>query len=113
MSKHIGKGKEEGKRGQGKGKKDDDDEEEGPDISLYAGGRDVRRSENKQPTGGYYRIKEGVCGILINKNSEGGIDVTTDPLTTYDPGDTGWAYIPVMEGIEIYGHAAFYLCYPR
>jgi hypothetical protein len=114
MSKHIGRGKEEEKKGKGKGKRkeDNDDEEEGVDISLYAGGRNVRRSECPQPTNGYYRIKEGVCGIWIDKNSEGGIDITTDPPTTYDPGDTGWAYIPVTEGTEIYGRAVFYLCYP-
>jgi len=109
MPKHI-RSKKEGKKG--KGKEDREEEEDVVEEDVVVDGSNVQRSEDPQPTNGYYRIKEGVCGIWIDKNSGAGIHITTDPPTNYVPGDTGWAFIPVTEGIEIFGHAVFYLCYP-
>jgi len=99
MPQHTKKGREGG------GKKEEK-------KSVDAGGSNYQRSKDPVSTGGYYKIKKGVCGILIDKNSEGGLLITTDPPTNFNVGDTGWEYIAVKEGTEIWGHTVFYLCYP-
>jgi hypothetical protein len=84
----------------------------GEEEEEDASGSSIRMSERPRPTNGYYRIKEGVCAIQLDKKSDAGIYITTDPPSNIARGDNGWEFICVTEGVEIWGHAVFHLCYP-